>query len=272
MKRSSGIRLCATVAVSALSLALITGCSDGGSDDAESNTENAAQGSGKGTAKALTAAELKKLILAKGDVDGYEVEAAPKSISIPKSGVTVDKEQCRPLAWAMTALAPGDAAAATSRMVTETKPASASASPSKSLEDLSEEEFDDAWSAALSRTVTFVGLSSYDGDGAAKTFKSVSDAIGSCSGGYTLTPGTDGQKYTKIAAEKASGTGDESVAFAASGEMDEADGQTGTVHTEVVRHGSTLVTYYTVNLGALVSDKAYDVPSVVIDAQAAKLK
>ncbi|MFD4557102.1 hypothetical protein ACFWP5_22760 [Streptomyces sp. NPDC058469] len=268
MKRSSGIRLCVTVAVSALSLALITGCSDGGSDDAKDSGKD----SGKGSTKALTAAELKKLIIAKGEVDGYEVAAAPKSISIPKSGVTVDKEQCRPLAWAMTALAPGDAAAATSRMVTEAKPVSASASPSKSLEDLSEEEFDDAWSAALSRTVTFVGLSSYDGDGAAKTFKSVSDAIGSCSSGYTLTPGTDGQKYTKIAAEKASGTGDESVAFAASGEMDEADGQTGTVHTEVVRRGSTLVTYYTVNLGALMSDKAYDVPSAVIDAQTAKLK
>ena len=65
MKRSSGIRLCVTVAVGALSLALITGCSDGGSDKAESNTENAAQGSEKNTDKALTAAELKKLILAK---------------------------------------------------------------------------------------------------------------------------------------------------------------------------------------------------------------
>jgi len=54
--------------------------------------------------------------------------------------------------------------------------------------------------------------------------------------------------------------------------MEDTGGQKGTVHTEVVRHGSTLVTYYTVNIGALIANKAYTVPSTVIDAQAAKLK
>lgn len=270
MKRSSGIRLCVTVAVSALSLTLITGCSDGGSDTAESNTENAAQGSGKNTDKALTAAELKKLLLAKGDLAGSEVAPVDKSVPATKTAVTVDKQQCAPLAWAMSAQAPGDAASATNETVTEAK--KASASPSKSVEDMTEKEMEDAFNASLDHPVTMIGLSSYDGDGAEKAFKSVSDGIKSCSGGFALTVGKDGTKYTGVAAEKASNTGDESVAFGASSVMEDTGGQKGTVHTEVVRHGNTVVTYYTVNLGALIANKTYTVPSAVIDAQAAKLK
>ncbi|MGH1553693.1 hypothetical protein ACRAWF_22095 [Streptomyces sp. L7] len=54
--------------------------------------------------------------------------------------------------------------------------------------------------------------------------------------------------------------------------MEDSGGKTGTVHTEVVRHGSTLVTYYTVNLGALMTQKAFVIPAAVITAQSAKLK
>ncbi|MFE9598828.1 hypothetical protein [Streptomyces hokutonensis] len=270
MKRSSGIRLCVTVAVGALSLALITGCSDGGSDTAKSDdAKSNAEGTTKNSAKALSAAELQKLALAKGDVAGYEVGSVGKTYPATKSAVTVDKAQCRPLAWAMAGQAPGDAAAATNRLVTQAK--KTSATPSKSVEDLSEEEFEDAFGSALDRTTTVVGLSSYDGDGAEKTFKAVSDAVKSCAGGFTLVPGSDGTKYTGVAAEKASDTGDESVAFGASAVMEDTGGKTGTVHTEVVRHGSTLVTYYTVNLGALMTQKAYDIPAAVITAQSAKL-
>lgn len=271
MKRSSGIRLCVTVAVGALSLALITGCSDGGSDDAKSNNgKSNAEDTSRNSAKALSAAELKKLAIAKGDVAGYEVGTVGKTYPATKSAVTVDKAQCRPLAWAMAGQAPGDAAAATNKLVTEAK--KTSATPSKSVEDMTEEEFDDAFGAALDRTTTVVGLSSYDGDGAEKTFKTISDAVKSCAGGFTLVPGSDGTKYTGVTTERATNTGDESVAFGATAVMEDTDGQTGTVHTEVVRHGSTLVTYYTVNLGALMSQKAYAIPSVVIDAQSAKLK
>ncbi|MFJ8055348.1 hypothetical protein [Streptomyces sp. NPDC096142] len=274
MKRSSGIRLCVTVAVGALSLALVTGCSDGGSDKAESTTErdtgSSAQGASKTTVKALSAAELKKLALAQGDAAGYEVGPVGKTFPAAKSAVTADKAQCRPLAWAMSGQAPGDAGTSTNRMVTEAKKPSFAAS--RSIEDMTEKEFDDAFGAALDRTSTVVGLSSYDGDGAERAFKSVSDGVRSCSGGFTVTAGGDSQKYTGVTAEKASGTGDESVAFGASAVMEDSGGRTGTAHTEVVRHGNTLVTYYTVNLGALMSGKAYAVPPAVIDAQAAKLK
>ena len=108
------------------------------------------------------------------------------------------------------------------------------------------------------------------GDGAAETFKSVSDAVESCSGGFPVTmQGTD-QKVTGIAAEKGSGSGDESVGFTA--KSDAEDGDVATTHVEVVRHGSTIATYYTMNLGLMITDKPYDVPAAVIDAQSAKLK
>nr|WSY52227.1 hypothetical protein OG999_20285 [Streptomyces sp. NBC_00886] len=261
MKRSSGIRLCATVAVSALSLALIAGCSDGGSNDAKD--------SAKSSAKALTAAELQKLIIAKGDADGYEVEALAKTFPASKNAIKAD-EKCKPLLYVMSGLAPGDAAAYTNRTATEEKKPSDAAS--KSLEDMSDADMEKALTDSMTLDVTVVALSSYDGDGAQKAVKSVSDAVSGCTGGFASAAGGDEQKFTKVAAEKGSGTGDESVAFAASGEMEDTDGGTATVHAEVVRHGNTVATYYTMNLGAMMAGKAYTVPAAVITAQSAKLK
>ncbi|MDO0912204.1 hypothetical protein QQM39_15535 [Streptomyces sp. DT2A-34] len=254
MKRSSGVRVAATVAVSALTLALVTGCGgdSGGSD-----------------AKALSSAELKKAIIAASDVNGYKVDASGKQLPKSKDDIKSSEEKCVPLAYAMAGLAPGDSASNAAVMATEDKKKPTDTA-SKSLEDLTEGEFEDSFTNALSLDMTVVGLSSYDGDGAEKTFKSVSDAVESCSGGFPLTmQGTD-QKLTKITSEKASGAGDESVAFTAVSDME--DGDVGTTHVEVVRHGSTIATYYTMNLGLMMTDKAYDVPAALIDAQAAKLK
>ncbi|KUL23421.1 hypothetical protein ADL12_39565 [Streptomyces regalis] len=248
------MRVAATVAVSALTLALVTGCGgdSGGSD-----------------AKALSSAELKKAIIAESDVDGYKVDTSGKQLPKSKDDIKSSEENCVPLAYAMGGLAPGDAASTTAVMVREDKK-KPSDTASKSLEDLTEGEFEDSFTDALSLDMTVVGLSSYDGDGAEQTFKSVSDAVESCSGGFPVTmQGTD-QKITKISSEKASGAGDESVAFTAVSDLE--DGDVGTTHVEVVRHDSTIATYYTMNLGLMMTDKAYDVPAALIDAQAAKLK
>ncbi|MGQ4433578.1 MULTISPECIES: hypothetical protein [unclassified Streptomyces] len=173
MKRSSGIRLCVTRAVSALSLSLITGCTDGGSDKAESNTRSSkggsAQDSSKNTAKAFTAAESKKRILAQGDVDGYRVAAA-------------------------------DAPAETNRMATADRKPSAAASTD--VEDMSADEVEKALTDSMSVDLTMVGLSSYDGDGAEKAFEAVSDAVTGCTGGFTGTAGGEPQKFTKVSADK----------------------------------------------------------------------
>ncbi|MGW4758630.1 hypothetical protein [Streptomyces chartreusis] len=253
MKRSSGVRVAATVAVSALSLALVTGCGgdSGGSD-----------------AKALSAAELKKSIIAQGDVEGYKVDASGKQLPKSKDQVKSGEEKCAPLAYAMGGQAPGEAASETSVMVTQEKKKPTDGA--SKLEDLTESEIEDSITSAMDMTLTVVGLSSYDGAGAEETFKSVSDAVESCSGGFPVTmQGTD-QKVTGIAAEKGSGSGDESVGFTA--KSDAEDGDVATTHVEVVRHGSTIATYYTMNLGLMITDKPYDVPAAVIDAQSAKLK
>ncbi|MHA5052721.1 hypothetical protein [Streptomyces sp. SD15] len=132
---------------------------------------------------------------------------------------------------------------------------------------------------------------------------SVSDAVESCAGGFQATAKGETEKFTKVEAEKASGSGDESVAFAVTGDAD-ADGIV--VHGEVVRHGSTVATYYSLSvadelrfprrswvfldrgkrpvvhgwvslrmtLAAFAEDEAateYDVPDELIKAQADKL-
>lgn len=263
MKRSSRARIGATATVSMLSLALVTGCGGGSDDDSKgsgTSKEAGASASPSTTtaAKALSAAALKKLLLAKGDVAGYEVDTAVDgSLPKSKSEVKTDKTECAPLAHAMAGLAPGDTDASASYTVTKTS--KAGASPDKtSLED------------ALDVEITFVGLSSYDGDGAEKAVKSVSDAVAVCSGGFTITAQGEKQKVTKVAPMKASGKGDESVAFSSASDMD-GEG-TATLNTEVVRDGNTVSSYYTLNFAAFDSGKAAPVPAAVIDAQLAKLK
>ncbi|MFD5568255.1 hypothetical protein [Streptomyces cadmiisoli] len=268
MKRSSGARWSATVAVSALSLALITGCSEAGSDDSGDS-----KGSGSGSsaaAKALSATELKKLIIAEGDVEGYKVEATDASFPKAKSEVKVDKAECEPLAFAMAGLAPGDSSAEASSQATEEKKPTDTASDS--LEDLASGEMEDALTDAMSVKMTVVGLSSYEGDGAEKTFKSVSDAVAGCAGGFTVAAQGEEQKLTGIASVKASGTGDESVRFSSTAPTEESGGEPVKVLTEVVRHGGTIATYYVIDLGSMLTGKDPQMPTPVIEAQAGKLK
>lgn len=269
MKRSSRARLCATATVGVLSLALITGC--GGEDSADSvGSGNKASDTASGTAaKAATKAELEKLIVATGDVPGYTVKAADASATLPTGGLKLSNEQCRPLANVLSGQAPGDAAAQTNRSVTGAKPP---ASAPTNLEDLSEEQIEDSLTVSMDVAVTVVSLSSYEGDGAEKTMKSVSDAVTACAAGVTVTADGEQQKVTKIAAEKASGAGDEAVAFAVTGTTDETAGQSATLHGEVVRQGNLVSGYYTLNLGAMMTGKAYDVPDALVTAQTAKLK
>lgn len=244
--------------MSVLSLALITGCGGGSDDDSkESGASKEAGSSSSSTAtaaKALSAAELEKLLLATGDVTGYEAADGDDTLPKAKSEVKTDKADCAPLAHAMAGLAPGDADASVSNTLTK----SPDATPSPGEE------------AVLNVEMTFVGLSSYDGDGAEKAVKAVSDGIAACSGGFTITAEGEKQKITKVASGKASGKGEESVAFSVGADMD-GEG-TATFNTEVVRVGNTVSTYYTVDFASLESGKAAPVSTAVIDAQLAKLK
>ncbi|MGW1543419.1 hypothetical protein ACWCPM_24800 [Streptomyces sp. NPDC002309] len=269
MNRSSGTRMRVTLAVSALSLALITGCAESGPADSK-DTKGSGSSDGTTAEKALSAAELKKLIIAQGDVEGYKVGATDSSFPSSKSEVKVDKAECEPLAFAMAGLAPGDSSAAASGTATEEKKPSDTASDS--LEDLTSGEMEDAFTDAMSIKMVVVGLSSYGGDGAEKTFKSVSDAVAGCAGGFTIAAQGSEQKLTGIAAVKASGTGDKSVRFTAAGATEESGGEEVKVLTEVVRHGGTIATYYSIDFGTMLTGEEPEMPAPVIDAQAAKLK
>ena len=73
MKRSSRARIGAAAAVSALSLALVTGYGgDSGAAEASAGSDRPASTPAK-AAKALSAAELEKLLLTRGDIKGHKV-------------------------------------------------------------------------------------------------------------------------------------------------------------------------------------------------------
>ncbi|MFJ6982167.1 MULTISPECIES: hypothetical protein [unclassified Streptomyces] len=262
MKRSSGARLCATAAVGALSLALITGCS---SDSGKgSSDEKGAKGapdtkSSAPAAPAVGSAELEKLLLADGDVKGFKVEKADDSLPADKSAVKVDKAECEPLAYALSALPPGDSDALARTTVAEDKAAS--------METASPEDLD--MQDMLDMDVVLVGLSSYEGDGAQKAVKGVSDAATACGGGLSMTSEGETQKLTKVTSVKGTPAGDESTAFSV---LTEVEGSPLTVEVEVVRTGSTVATFYAVNLAAMSTGGKAEVPPAVIEAQAAKLK
>lgn len=254
------MRLCAIAAVSALSLALVTGCSGEGSKGSGDGADR------KPAAKTLSVAELKKLIIAEGDVPGYKVGAVPAGRARP---ITPEGATCGPLARVMSGLPPAQAAAQTDRLATENqkkRPTDKATSP----DDKTGGKFEDAMKQAMDRDVTTVSLSSYDGDGAAKALKAVSDAVKACAGGFSGKQAGTTMKFTKVAEGTSSGTGDESVAFVATSDME--DGDTAPVHAEVVRHGNTVASYFTTNLGAMMSKKTYAVSPEVVKAQSAKLK
>ncbi|MFM9615436.1 hypothetical protein ACSCBZ_02530 [Streptomyces niveiscabiei] len=260
MNRTWGVRLSMTAAASALSLAFMTGCS---SDSGESKKDTAADAKATPTAaaapaaKAVTAAELEKLLLAAGDVKGYKVSPGDDTLPKGKSEVKTDKAECAPLAWANTALPPGDTTAAASNTISSDKPTDAATKLDVS--------------ALLSLDMTWVGLSSYDGDGATKAMKTVSDAITTCASGFSLSGGPDNtSKITKVASEKGTGGGDEALAFSENVSMDGAG--TAVFHTEVIRKGNTVATFYTLDFGAFETGQMPKVPAAIITAQLAKLK
>ncbi|NEA99705.1 hypothetical protein [Streptomyces sp. SID13726] len=255
MKRSSRARMGATATVSVLSLALVTGCGGGSDDDSKEpaaaskpGTSASTTANASTTAKALTAAELEKLLLVPSDLPRDKVADGDDTLPKSRSELKTDKDACAPLGHALAALPPGDTDAGASNTVT------------------SEERVGDSFAV----TMTSVGLSSYDGDGAERALAAVSAGIAACAGGFGITAQGEEMKITKVAAGKASGQGDASVAFVLDADMD-GEG-TGSFTVQVVRVGSTVSTYYSVDSASIEGGKASTVPLAVLDAQVAKLK
>jgi hypothetical protein len=260
MKRSSGVRLCAGAAVSVLSLALVTGCSEGSKDSGGGKGAD-----GKPAAKALGTAELKNLVIADNDVPGFDVGPVPAGRAKP---LTTDSAECRPLARVLSMQPPAGTAAQADRMATQ-KQVKDPTDDATSLDDMADGKFADAVNKSMDRDVTSVSLFSYDGDGAEQALAAVSSAVKACAGGFTGKQAGTTAKLAQVKQSKPAATGDESVAFEV---VTEDDGEKAPVHAEVVRHGNTLASYYTINLGAMMAKKPYTVSAAVIKAQSAKLK
>ncbi|MEU3829660.1 hypothetical protein AB0F36_30715 [Streptomyces sp. NPDC029080] len=263
MKRSSGVRLCATTAVGALSLALVTGCGGDGSKDSAGTP---AEGAGRPAAKALSAAELRKRVITDGEVPGYKVGAVPAGRA---QLIKADDAKCEPVARVMSGFAPVPGAARTDRMATQEPRKTGGARPTPQG-DRGEGGFEASVNKAMTRDITTVDLSSYEGDGAAKALKAFADAVKDCAGGFVGKQAGTAMKFTRLTGGGAAGAGDESVAVTAVTDMD--GGKTAPVYAVVVRHGNTLASYQTVNFGAMMSGKSYAVSPEVVEAQSAKLK
>ncbi|MFG3306352.1 hypothetical protein [Streptomyces wuyuanensis] len=260
--RTSAIRRTA-VAVTAVSLALLaTACSggEGGGGDKAKGGSAAAEPAGK----ALTAAELEKVALAEGEVKGHKVTKTGPEDEVAGDKVVVDKAECKPLADAVAAVPLGEAKATVKRKVIEEPKKDDAATE---LGDLTDKDVEDALGAALDMTATMVSLSSYDGKGAEDALAGLRTAAGACAGGFGMTMGTDKSKVVKVEEIKASG-GQEAAAWAL---VSEQDGQKMPHKVVLVRQGSTIASFSSINLGSIASGKDFPLPTAVIDAQAAKL-
>lgn len=245
----------ATVAV--LSLTLVAGC--GGDADGDPKASEGPRRSGASaspstatakptaTARALDAAELEKLLLVQSDLPRDKVSDGDDTLPKSRGELKTDKAACAPLAFALTGLPPGDTDAGASNTVT------------------SEERLGDSFEV----TMTSVGLSAYEGDGATKALKAVSEGIAACSGGFGITAQGEKMKIAKVAPARTSGRGDESVAFVLEADMD-GEG-TGAFTVEAVRVGTVVSTYYAVDFASIESGRTSAVPLAVIDAQVGKL-
>ncbi|MFD3660180.1 hypothetical protein ACFWVF_06175 [Streptomyces sp. NPDC058659] len=249
----------AAVAATAVSLALlVTACGGGeksGDQGKGSGKEAAPSASASATsgapAKALSAAELEKLIVEQADLPGHQVQKAKAGEIALASAVSADKPSCTPLAHAMSYIATGKPAASAQRKAIEVpKTEGASASPEDAL-------------GALAAPVTGVALGSYDGQGAQEAFASLKTAGTECAGGFTLIGGGERTKISKLAPETLT-AGEESLAWTVTTDV---DGKPWVTKLVAFRQGNTLASFSTLSFGGT----AKALPKAIIDAQAAKL-
>ncbi|MFM9369396.1 hypothetical protein [Streptomyces sp. Da 82-17] len=232
------------VAVLGLTAACGGGADGKGADKPAADSGSSASGEGKGRgeggaegaqdkgAPALTAAQLEKALLSGDDVKGLMFEKIPEK-DYPKPEEIPDAGPCDPLV----------------RMVTfSTEPEAEARVAAGGM---------DAKFTALSS----VALFAHEQSDAEKILGDVREALDDCEKFEAADTG-----YSGIEAKPAPKAGDESVAYALTGE---SDGESGAIAFTVVRSGSTVLTFYTANMQG---DDATEVPKAVVDAQLAKLE
>ncbi|MGW1027086.1 hypothetical protein ACWD4J_25905 [Streptomyces sp. NPDC002577] len=267
MRSTLARRTAAAASVACLAL-LSTACggSDADEDDKAKGGKATSAASAAPAAKALTAAELEKAALVTGDVKGHKVEKAGAKDVLAPEAVKADQAGCRPFAYAMSGVPVGEPGATVQRVVSSE--AEKTDEPStEELADMTEEEIEEALTSAFDVTTTFTSLSSYEGGGAGETVRDLRTAATNCAGGFTLTVDGEKQKVTKLTEESVSG-GDEALAWTVSALQDGEPVETKLV---VVRQGTTLASFASVNMAALSTGADFELPTAVVEAQLAKL-
>jgi hypothetical protein len=265
--RSTAIRRTVLTA-SAVSFALLlTACGGGEQGGEDEEAKGGAAKSEKPAAKALTADELEKLVVAKGDVEGHQITEPGKDDVFEPDALSVDKAECEPVAQVLSALPAGEPAASAQRLVVEESEASKKGMPSlEELADMTEKEAEEATIDSLDITKTMTSLWSYEADGAEQTLTTLREAGEKCAGGFTMTIDGEKQQVTKVTEEKLS-AGEDAVAWTVGTKQDAA------ADTKVVvfRQGTTLAGFSSFNIAAITRGEAFEQPTAVIDAQEAKL-
>ncbi|WP_405685784.1 hypothetical protein [Streptomyces sp. NBC_00057] len=258
--RSTAIRRTA-VAATVVSLALLATACGGGSDSGSADKGADAKGkdsaAAKPAAKALTAAELEKAALAQGDVKGHKISKTAAKDVISGDDIKVEKEVCAPLVDALMGAQVGEPAAFTKRTVVS--------EPKKGGQDGADAE--EAFKAAFDITTTQLALGSYDGKGAEESVASLRTAATDCAGGFDFTAAGEKQKVSKITEEQVKG-GEEAVAWTVQLEQ---DGEKVQLKLVALRQGPTFASFSSMNLAAMGGGEDFELPTAVVEAQAAKL-
>lgn len=243
-----------------MSLALLTAACGSDGDAGKDNGKAAGSASaapadkgGDSNAKALTAAELEKVSLANGDVKDHKIAKATPADAIEGDAVTVDKAACDVFADALMGAKAGKPAASTQRKVASLP--KKSDDPAKMLESM------------MDVTTTLATLAAYDGKGADEALAGLRTAATECASGFTLTAAGAKQKVTKISEVPVKGA-EEAVAWTVA---IEAEGVKSAMKLIQLRQGTTLASMTSLNLRVSGEGGDFELPTAVIDAQAAKL-
>ncbi|GAA3392023.1 hypothetical protein [Streptomyces roseoviridis] len=238
-------------ATAAASLALLlTAC--GGEEKKTEDTGKAdasASAAAKPDVKALTAAELEKLLVTQADLKNHKVQKAEAAVVVNPGDVSADKAACEPLAEAMSGVAPGTPGASAQTQAIEVMKKAASPDDIKK---------------AFGAPATTVTLGSYAGEGAQQALASLKTAGADCAGGFTLIASGEKTKVTKVAAETVT-AGEEALAWTVTSDM---EGKPFVSKLVVLRKGNNLAGFSTISLAGEVKQ----LPKAVVDAQAAKLR
>ncbi|WP_428954295.1 hypothetical protein [Streptomyces sp. cg35] len=210
-------------------LAATAACGSG-ADDAKSADRPAA----KAALKPLSEAQLKQAVITEADVKGYRVGALGKG-DIAEVSVPAKPAACQPIADLFLLGTEPDAAAIVARSVTS----------------LTETD----------TTVIQLGLLAHEEADAKKVLAGLRTASEKCEA-YEHT----GYKYSGVKPRKAPDLGDEAVSYEMTGKI---DGETIPMTYTVVRTGSTVASFYAMNI---LDAKQAEVPGEIIRAQLAKLE